>query len=76
MTPEADFVTLKNGPTLPVASVLLALDLESRGVRLKADGDTLVVSPRERITAEDRALIRRWKPHLLALLAYDASEVQ
>jgi hypothetical protein len=34
--------------------------------------DVLVVGPRTRLTDDDRALIRKWKLHLLAIIAYDA----
>jgi hypothetical protein len=68
----SDFVLLKGGLTLPVAVVRLALTFEERGITLRVDGDSLLVGPRERLTDADRELIRRWKLHLLALLAYDA----
>jgi hypothetical protein len=67
-----DFVVLRGGLTLPVAAIRLALDLEAKGLHLGVDGDMLLVGPRELLTDADRDLIRRWKPHLLALLAYDA----
>ena len=57
------------GLVLPVEAVLLALDLESRGLRFVVDGDDLLVSPRDRITDVDRVAIRRWKWHLMALVA-------
>jgi hypothetical protein len=58
--------------TLPLAAVELALDLERRGLHLRhEDGDVLFVGPRERLTDEDRAGLRRWKLHLLAILDYD-----
>ena len=69
----SDFVVLRGGLTLPVDAVRLALDLERRGLRLAADGDSLSVGPRELITDADRNLIRRWKAHLLAIVSYDAN---
>lgn len=67
----SDFVTLRGGLTLPVDAIRLALDLEHRGLTLTIDdGDVLVVGPRERLTDEDRALIRRWKRHLLTIVTY------
>jgi len=60
------FVLLRGGLALPLAAVELALDLERRGVQLRAEDDgVLFVGPRERITDEDRIGIRRWKSHLL-----------
>jgi|SRR5581483_1936613 len=50
------------------AAELLA-DLRRQGLDVRADGDALWVTPRERIPAELRALIPGHKPGLLALLA-------
>lgn len=49
------------------ASVLLDT-ITAAGLTVTADGDTLVVRPRNRITPELRALIRVRKAELLALL--------
>ncbi len=71
-----EFVTLP-GLTLPLAAVRLALDLEQRGLHLRReDGDVLVVGPRNLLTDEDRAGLRKWKLHLLAIVnhAADARE--
>lgn len=70
MSTSDDFVTLRSGLTLPLAAIQLAFDLENRGLRLRIDGDSLSVGPGDRLTDADRALIRRWKPHLLAIVAY------
>src|SRR4030095_1061608 len=67
-----DFVILRGGLTVPLPAVRLALELEGRGLRLRVDGDDLLIGPRELITDEDRAALRRGKPHVLALLTYDA----
>lgn len=67
-----DYVVLRGGLALPLVVVRLAWNLEERGVRLGADGGMLTIGPRELITDEDRALLRQWKPHVLALLAYTA----
>jgi hypothetical protein len=67
-----DYVVLP-GLTLPLAAVLLALDLEARGLHMRTeDGEVLIVGPRRLLTDEDRAGLRRWKPHLLAIVTYDA----
>lgn len=50
----------------------LLLALRVQGLKLWADGDRLLVAPKERITDEARALIRTHKPELLAALASDA----
>jgi hypothetical protein len=72
----ADFVYLRGGLTLPLTVLRLAWDLEERGVVLQHVGDALLVAPRNALTDGDRALIRRWRLHLLALLEYDADAVQ
>lgn len=69
---RSEFVVLP-GLTVPLEVVQLALDLEQRGVHLiREDGDVLLVGPRERVTDDDRVQLRRWKRHLLAIMAYDA----
>jgi hypothetical protein len=67
--PPADRIRLKDGRTLPVAALELALDLERRGVQLVADdSEVLFVGPLDRLTDDDHRDLRRWKWHLLALL--------
>ena len=72
-------VHLRPGPsgglTCPVESLRLLWDLEARGFTLTRDGDALVVQPHERLTRLDYEAIRRWKAHLLALIAYSPPEV-
>jgi hypothetical protein len=53
----------------------LLWDLEARGFSLTQDGDALIVGPHERLTRLDCEAIRKWKPHVLALLSYEAPEV-
>ena len=65
------FVTLNGGLIIPAPAYVLALDLERRGVTLaREDRDTLNVGPSDRLTDADRAGLRRWKRHLLALVDY------
>jgi hypothetical protein len=67
---------LRGGLTLPLAAIQLAWSLEDRGVHLESDGDdVLSVGPGDRLTDADRAAIRRWKPHLLALVRYCSDTV-
>ena len=66
------FVTFHGGLTLPAEALRLAIDLELKGVSLTADGDHLVVRPRHLLTTDEQEAVRRWKWHLLALLAYEA----
>lgn len=71
------FITLKQGPTLPEPAVALAIDLDLRGLRMVADGETLrVIGPngRPELSESERAAIKQWKTHLLALVAYCAED--
>ena len=69
------YVLLGNGFALPLEPLQLAWELHDRGLHLSREGsDTLVVQPHQSLTLEDRERIRRWKPHLLALLDYQAPE--
>ena len=65
------FVTLRHGPTLPVEAIELAIDLERRGFRMSLDaGQQFQIEPPAKLTAEDRAAIRRWRLHLGAIISY------
>ena len=65
------FVTLKNGPTLPLPVLQLAWTLEGRGFELSltSTGD-LQVTPIAALIESDRAAITRWRQHLQALTEY------
>ena len=65
------FVTLRNGPTLPLAVIQLAWGLEGRGFELSltSTGD-LTVAPVDALTNSDRTAIGRWHQHLQALTQY------
>lgn len=65
----SDYVVFSSGLALPLAALRLAWELEARGLHLGADGEMLTLGPRDLITDEDRARVRRWKPHLLAIVA-------
>ena len=64
------FVTLRGGLIVPAEPYLLLLDFERRGVRVDLDGPDLLIGPRAYLTADDRAAIKRWKPHLHQLVRY------
>jgi len=73
----SDFVTLRDGPTLPVEALKLAWDLEDAGYTMRAVHGTLRLTPvrpgADELGPTDRASIVRWKPHLLAIVDYCAS---
>jgi hypothetical protein len=70
MSSASDFVCLVDGPIIPRLVLELLMDLELRGVKVSLDGDGLAVEPGSCLTAEDRALIRRYRLHVLAVLSY------
>jgi len=70
------YVMLAGGLAVPIEPYLLLLDLEGRGFQVTQDGDVLVVCPGTQLTDADCAAVRRWKLHLLALVNYQAPEVQ
>jgi hypothetical protein len=73
---EPRYVLLDGGLAVPVEPLELLLELESRGCHLTRDGDGLIVEPRRLLTDDDCRAIRRWKPHLLALVDYGSPTVQ
>ena len=75
-TYASDYVLLRGGLAVPAAPLILLFKLQERGCTLAQDGDDLIIRPRERLTANDCQQIRRWKTHLLALLAYEVPNVQ
>lgn len=76
LAPSRAFVTLRNGPTLPVEVVELAIDLEQRGFALSLDAcHQIVIEPKAQLSNLDRSRIRRWRAHLGAVLAYHPEEV-
>lgn len=69
-SPDSETVCLRSGLTVPVAAVVLALDLEARGCTLAVDGDGLLIGPPTLLSDEDRAAIRACKADLMALIDY------
>jgi hypothetical protein len=67
---KAPLVVLSNGLSVPVDALRLLWQLEDRGLCIRVDGDGLAIGPRERLTDEDRALIRRWRDDLLAVVVH------
>ncbi|VTU36231.1 hypothetical protein [Variovorax sp. PBL-E5] len=47
---------------------LLIRMIEEVGLTIRADGDTLVVAPAEKLTADLRGLLKHHKPRVLAFL--------
>ena len=57
------------GALVPDPVLHLLWSLEERGVEIRIDGDdTLVMKPISKIPESDRALIRRYKAHLVLLV--------
>ena len=65
-------IALKNGPVLPDAAIMLALDLERDGFLLTVSGDTLRLSGgTQPLTTNQRESITQWKLHLIEIAKYD-----
>lgn len=77
---STELVPLAGGLTVPVGVLTLMFALLNRGLELRQDGDLLrIVWPggaKPDLTETDVASIRRWKYHILALLAYRAPEME
>jgi len=67
-------VTLREGPTVDVEAIRLAVALEDRGVILTKRDQELLVIKGQLLTDSEREAIRRLKPDLLALVVYQAPE--
>jgi hypothetical protein len=75
-TLKPGFVYLRGGLTVPKAALLLAIDLEDRGIALKTDAEHQFVVPDDpRLTSADQAAIARWRLHLAAIVDYRAPEM-
>lgn len=69
---ESDqFIHFKGGLVLPMPAVMLALDLEARGCRMRTEGADLLVTPHTLLTDEDVRALKRWKHHIMALVSYE-----
>jgi hypothetical protein len=76
VTLKPGFEYLRGGLTVPKAALLLALDLEERGIELRTDADHQFIVPDDpRLTVADRAAIARWFHHLGAIIEYEAPEL-
>ena len=75
LVPVTEFVTLKDGPTLPLPAVVLALDLERRGFRQWLDAANQYQIEGGGLTDDDRTAIARWRMHLGAIIGYTAPEI-
>lgn len=73
LAPSRAFVTLRQGPTVPVEAIELAIELERRGFTMSVDPCQQVqIEPAAALTETDVAAIRRWRLHLGAIIGYDA----
>lgn len=67
---KAETVVLRGGFSVPLPALQLLWALETRGLRVSADADGLLVAPRSQLTDEDDRGIRRYRDELLALVRY------
>ena len=76
MSQEPRSVELNSGLRVSIAALQLAIDLEMRDFTLSVHDGLIYVDPRERLTNDEMAQIRRYRWHLLAILAYRAPDIQ
>ena len=69
-------VTLRNGITVSVSAFTYALDLEDRGIVIRADGDALLVDSPDALTSRDHARIRTLKSDLLSIARIDMASIR
>jgi hypothetical protein len=67
-----EIITLRQGVCVPLAAILLALNLEERGVTVRLEAGVLLVSPRRLLTPLDLDAIRTHKDALKVLAAYES----
>lgn len=76
LRPPRGFVTLKNGPTMPVEPIELAIRLEGQGFKLGVDDSgQFTIEPTGvsgQLSTDDRASIARWRHHLCVIVHYVA----
>jgi hypothetical protein len=65
-----DFVTLPSGVIVSLEAVDLLIGLERRGFTVRLEDDKVSVAPGRALTDDERAAIRRWKLHLMALVEH------
>jgi len=73
--PASPKVVLRDGPTVDVEAIRLAIDLEDRGLILTKRDHELLVTIGHHLTEAEREAIRRLKPDLLALVQYEAPKL-
>jgi hypothetical protein len=66
----SDYVCLSGGLAVPLPALQVLWNLEDRGVHLRLDGDGIVATPRTALSDADRAAVKRWRWHVVALLQY------
>jgi hypothetical protein len=78
-----EWIQLKHGPLIPASVIGFMVDFEMCGFQFVGQGPTLRVIPPEpkrdtsvtitrMLTDQDREFIKKWKSHLLAVVAYEA----
>lgn len=68
------FILLRDGPTLPDAAVLLALDLEREGHALSVRDGKLIVTNGSTLSPTQRAGVKQHLADIVKLLAYAPPE--
>ena len=75
MSGSSEVVVLGGELVMPLAPVLLLLDLEDRGFQVNRNSGDIAIRPFSRLTRADRDALNRWKRDVLTLLNYRAPEI-
>ena len=66
----AEVVTLRGGLCVPLVVLQLAWRLEEQGIEMRVDGHDVIVRPAQRVSTEDRQLLKKHVRELKQLVAY------
>ena len=64
----SDLVVLRGGLAVPLDALQLLWALEDKGCIIRMDGDDLLIGPRTKLDANDRARIAEHRDHIRALV--------
>jgi hypothetical protein len=62
-------ITLRNGTVIPAVVLYLLQDMENRGLKVRLDGAQIIATPKYLLTEKDRAAVRQYRPHVIAVLS-------
>jgi hypothetical protein len=67
---DDEILTLRDGLAASVAALRLGWALEDRGLKLRVDGDDLVVAPKQLLTPADIEALRKYRADIVRILRF------